>query len=223
MEIGGIQRAPKEIVEGFKQVPTSTVSDALDIMGINGIVNGFRALVAGVIIAGTAFTLKEVTGVKGTYSLEDFAVSEIVDTVEEGDVLVCDNGGQQVSTMGGLGALAMKLRGVVGMVVDGGVRDVQEIIGVPFPAYVRHTCATSGKTRIKYIARNVPVQIGNIRVNPGDIIVADDTAIAVVPANKGEEVLHQCQRIEEKERQVRNELKKGKTFDEAVRQIKAYV
>jgi len=219
MEEGRLVRPPKEIVEGFRDIPTSTISDVLDEMGVNGIINGLRVLVPGVRIAGVAFTIKAVVGELGSYSRSDFPVGEVIGLMEANDVLVCGLGGQQASTMGGLGSLAMKLRGVAGMVIDGGARDVEQIRRTGFPAYVRHVCATSGKTRIKWLAMNVPVEISGVRVCPGDIVVADDTSVAVVPADKMSDILEQCQQREEFEAQFEEELRKGGTFLEISRKL----
>ncbi len=219
MEIGEVKRPPREVIEGFKEVPTSTISDVLDKMGIDGIINGFQHLVSGVRIAGSAFTVKETGGVRGTYTQADVPFGKLFDMMERGDVMVADIAGRQVSTLGDMASLALKLKGVAGAVVDGGVRDVEGISRVGFPVYTRHTCATAALTRLKFLAVNVPVQIGNIRVNPGDVIVADDTAIAVVPADKAKEILQQCQQIEETEKQFEKFLQEGETFLQAFRKL----
>ena len=93
MEEGKLVRPPKEIIEGFKEIPTSTSSDVLDKMGVSGIINGLRALVPGVRIAGAAFTIKAVAGERGSYSSSDFPVGEVIGLMEADDVLVCDLGG----------------------------------------------------------------------------------------------------------------------------------
>jgi len=79
--------------------------------------------------------------------------------------------------------------------------------------------ATSGKFRIKILATNIPVEIGSVRVCPGDVVVADDTSVAVIPAGEAKEVLQECQRREELEAQFVAELKKGGTFLEASRRL----
>lgn len=219
MEIGKINRPPPEIIEGFREIPTSTISDVLDKMGIEGIINGFQRLVSGIRIAGAAFTVKETSGVRGTYTKQDVPFGELFDMLEKGDIMVVDNTGRQISTLGDMASLALKLKGVAGAVVDGGVRDVEGIVRVGFPVYTRHTCATTAVTRIKFIALNVPVQVGDVKVNPGDIIVADDTAVAVVPADKAKEILEQCRQIEEIERQFEDFMREGGTFLQASRKF----
>jgi len=219
MEEGKLKRPPKEIIDGFRGIPTSTISSVTDGMAISSIIDGLRPLVSGVRIAGAAFTIKAIVGERGIYSRADFPVGRVIGLMEKGDILVCDLSGQPVSTMGGLGSLAMKLRGVAGMVVDGGTRDAEQIMRIGFPAYVRHVCATSAVTRVKWLAINVPVEIGRVRVCPGDIVVADDTSVAVVPADRATEILHQCQRREKLEAQFEEELRKGETFLEASRKL----
>ena len=219
MEINTKKTLPGSIIEGFKDISTSTIGSVMDKIGINGIINGLRCLMPGVRIAGSAFTVKESIGTLGTYTKADFPVGQAIDLMEAGDILVVDMGGQEVSTMGGLGSLAMKLKGVAGMVVDGGIRDVEQIISQGFPGYVAHICARSGQTRVKWLAVNCPVKICDVMVNPGDIIVADDTSVAVVPLEKAEEILKETRRIEELEKTFEAELEKGSTFLETSKKL----
>ena len=157
MEVGEIKRPSKEIIEGFKRVSTSTISDVLDNMGLRGIIVGLRCLIPGVKIVGPAFTVKIITGECGTFSATDLGGSHRDDFLKEGDIFVSDMGGCQISGMGDLRALALKLKGIAGAVIDGGVRDVEQIIREGFPIYVRHICATSCKTRAKWVGINIPI------------------------------------------------------------------
>jgi regulator of RNase E activity RraA len=77
--------------------------------------------------------------------------------MEKDDILVCDIGGQPVSHAGGLASRAMKLRGVSGMVIDGGCRDIDEIISVGLPTYTRHVTATTGQFSFPLVTVNVPL------------------------------------------------------------------
>ncbi|MFC1983110.1 RraA family protein, partial [Chloroflexota bacterium] len=162
--------------------------------------------------AGTAFTIKATAAEKGAFSRSDFPLSSVIDTIGADDVMVCDLRGHRVSTMGGLGAIGMQLRGAAGMVIDGGVRDAEQIRSVGFPSYVRHVCATSGMTRVKWLAINVPIEIDKVSICPGDIVVADDTSVAVVPAAKARDILDKCQQREKLEMQFEEGLRKGETF-----------
>ena len=79
-----------------------------------------------------------------------------------------------------LASRAMKNRGVAGMVIEGGCRDIDDITEVGLPTYTRHVTATTGRTRIKIVSTNFPVDIGNVRVFPGDVVVADDDGVVIL-------------------------------------------
>jgi 4-hydroxy-4-methyl-2-oxoglutarate aldolase len=113
----------------------------------------------------------------------------------------------------------MKARGVVGMVIDGGCRDIDHILSIGFPAYSRHVCATGARSRVKLLAINVPIEVSGIRVSPGDIVVADATCVAIVPSAVAQTVLDECRRREELEGQFMANLGKGGTFEESHRKL----
>ena len=219
MQEGTISRPSREIVEGFRAIPTATISDVLDSMKLNGIVNGFRCLLPGVRIAGCAFTVRSVAAERDTYTAADFPIGRVIEKMEEGDVFMVDLGGQEVSHAGGLACTAMKARGIAGMVIDGGCRDIDHIIGIGFPAYTRHVCATGARSRVKIVATNLPIEVGGIRVCPGDIVVADATSVAIVPSDVAQKVLDECQHREELEGQFMANLNKGATFEESHKKL----
>jgi regulator of RNase E activity RraA len=214
MEIKDRNQPPRELVEGFRAVGTSTLGDILDGMGLQGVICGLRALKDGTGLVGPAVTVKEVSGVLGTYGTEDFAIGKVIDYAKPGDVLVFDNGGKEISTWGGLASTAAKIKGIEGVVIDGGCRDADQIVGLDFPVFSRHITPTTGKTRIKILEVNGIVQCGGIRISPGDIIVADQTGIIVVPQDKARDILEKAEEAEKAEEHFVEELKKGKTFSE---------
>ena len=219
MEVRNTSRPPRETVEGFRAIPTPTISDVLDSMDICGIINGFRCLDPSVRIAGCAFTIKSIAGERGTYTAADFPIGKAIEQMEEGDIFTVDLGGREVSHAGGLACTAMKARGVVGMVIDGGCRDIDHIMSIGFPTYSRHVCATGARSRIRIVAINVPVVVASVRVCPGDIVVADATSVAVVPSAEAQKVLEECQRREELEGKFTANLAKGMTFEESHKQL----
>src|SRR5262252_8751099 len=90
------------------------------------------------------------------------------------DVLMADVGGADVSTFGGLAALATRTRGAAAVVIDGGCRDVEEIRASDLWLASRSVTPTTGKTRLKLEALDEPVTIGGTAVKPGDLVVGDD-------------------------------------------------
>lgn len=219
MEEGTIARPSRELLEGFKEIPTATISDVLDSMKISGIVNGFRCLMPEVRIAGCAFTVKSIAGERDTYTAADFPIGKVIEKMEGGDVFVVDLGGREVSHAGGLAATAMKARGVAGMVIDGGCRDIDHILSIGFPAYSRYVCATGARSRVKILAVNVPIEVSGIRVCPGDIVVADATCVTIVPSAVAQTVLNECRRREDLEGQFMANLGKGGTFEESHKKL----
>jgi regulator of RNase E activity RraA len=217
MEVKSVVRPSPELMEGFRSISTSTISDLLDLMGIEGVISGLSGLKNGSYLVGCAVTVKEITGPRGTYPLEDFPIGQVIDWGRRGDVLVFDNGGLAISTWGGLASAAASVKGIAGVVIDGGCRDVDEIVALNFPVFCRHVTPTTGKTRIRILEMNGVIQCGGVQVRPGDIIVADGTGIVVIPAARAAEVLQQAMEVEKRERHFAEELRRGKTFQEMQR------
>jgi regulator of RNase E activity RraA len=213
---GTIERPPRHIVEGFRGLGTSTIGNVLDDLGIGGIMLNIRPVAPGTSFVGTAFTVKEVTGVHGTYSPAEFGLGHVVDNAGDGDVIIIDNGGHQVSTWGGVASFAAQRRGVTGLVIDGGLRDADEIRELGFAAFSRHIVPLSGKSRIKVIEVNTVVKVDGVRVAPGDVLVGDTTGIVCVPAASAEQVLAMTRKLEADDRAAMAEIRNGLSFSQAL-------
>jgi len=214
MEIKPLNRPPRKVIEGFRSVGTSTISDIFDEMKLDRVISGLRAIKNGMALVGPAVTIKEVVGVSGTYDLEDFPIGEVIDCGISGDVLVFDVGGAQVSTWGGLASTAAQIRGIEGVVIDGGCRDADQTAQLSFPVFSRHVTPITGKSRIKILDVNGVIQCSGVRIKPGDIIAADSTGVVVIPQEKALEILEKAQKAESAEERFAEELKKGKAFSE---------
>ena len=184
-------------------------------MGLEGVISGLRPIKDGTVLVGPAVTVKQVSGVLGTYGIEDFPIGRVIDYGKPGDVLVFDNGGKEISTWGGLASTAAKIRGIEGVVIDGACRDTDQIVELGFPVFTRHITPTTGKTRIKILEMNGIIQCRGIRIRPGDIMVADGTGLVVVPQEKAHDILEKAQEAEKAEEHFVEQVKKGKTFSEA--------
>jgi regulator of RNase E activity RraA len=219
MEIGTYVRAPKELIKGFRGLGTSTIADVLDDLRIHGIVQNIKPVCPGFTFVGSALTVKEVTGVWGTYSNEDFKLGYIIDSVQPDDAIVIDNGGHQVSTWGGMASAAAQMKGVAGLVVDGGVRDWDEINEFRFPIFSRFVVPNSGKKRVKFISMNTVVKIDNVQVRPGDIVVGDGSGIVVIPVEKAKEIMETASLYDQQDKQALEEIRKGLSYTEALRKF----
>lgn len=220
MEIGTIKRPPKAVIAALKGIGTSTIGNALDDLGIYGVMPNLRPVWPGSKYVGPAFTAKEVTGIHGSYTGADFKLGAIIDNAGKGDVVVIDNAGHQVSTWGGIASYAAKHKGVAGLLVDGGVRDADEMVQFKFPVFSRHITPTSAKGRVKVLAVNVPVKMDGVLVRPGDIICADATGVVCVPIEVAEKVAKMAKSFDAQDKQAIREIKKGLTFAQALNKFK---
>jgi regulator of RNase E activity RraA len=219
LEIGTIVRPSSALIEIFRNIPTSTISDVLDSRGFKGIILNLKPVRPGIRFVGPAVTVKGVTGVWGTYRADQYEFGVALDACQPGDVLVQDITGEAISCLGGIAAFAAKHKGVAGAVVDGGSRDVDEINECGFSVIARHFVPTGAKTRINLIGCNVPVKIDGVPVHPGDIIVADSSAVAVIPLAMAEDVAKAAQEACAQDEQARIEIAKGLSFTEAMRKF----
>ncbi|MHB8648071.1 MAG: RraA family protein [Thermomicrobiales bacterium] len=195
-----------------RRIATSTWSDALDQLGIEGVVAGITPRTGSERIAGCAVTVHEEVRPLGGYPVGEFAVGRIVQAAATGEVLVIDMGGAAVSTLGGLAAQAATVRGIAAVLIDGGCRDIEEIRATPLFVASRHVTPVSGKQRARVAGINETVRLGGINISPGDYVIADLTGIVVVPAGRVQEVLALAEHLERQDERFRAALDAGEAF-----------
>jgi regulator of RNase E activity RraA len=208
------------VLSAFKDLATPTIANALDDVGFAGIMLGLGQVVPGTRAVGRAVTIRQVTGSRGDFTSEDFKVGHMIDAAAPGEVLVIDNGGHCVSTWGGLATFAAKVKGIGGLVCDGGVRDQEEMLEHRFPVFTRHMTPLTGRTRLKITAFNEIISCGGVRVAPGDVIVADGSGVCCIPVVHAEKVAELAQRYSVDDKAAEAELAKGLTFREAMAKFK---
>ena len=199
---------------------TPTIANALDDVEFAGIMQGMTQMVRGTRCAGRAVTLLQVSAERGDYSSDDVKVGHMIDAAAPGDIVVVDNAGRSVSTWGGLATFAAKVKGIGGLVVDGGVRDREEMVEHAFPVFARHMTPLTGRSRIKVVAIGEPITCGGVRVRPGDAIVADGSGVVCIPAEHCEKVAELASRYSADDKLAEAELAKGLTFREAMAKFK---
>ena len=193
---------PRDILDGYRALPdlTGTVSDAMDELGIVGAVPAavLRPNDAKARVVGRALTVRNVAasapvpdkvkaGVSGLGEIEAHNLAE------PGDVLVVQ-GVDQVSNLGGMSATIGHRQGELGAIVDGGARDVDHSRAIGLPVWSKSVSPITGKWRVETVAINKPVAICGVTVNPGDVVLADETGICFVPRERAGEVLQRAQR-----------------------------
>ncbi len=172
---------------------TCNVSDALDQLGLEGAPLGLLPLWPGCPkIAGPVMTMKLVPPV-GSRNKEDSPVEGTLRAIgagAPGAVLVIDHGGRtDVNSFGGIAAWSAFHRGLVGVVIDGVTRDVDEMKPAGFPAWGRGVVQQSIRGRCSFGGYGAAVTIGGVSVNPGDYLLADDNGVVVIPGARIEEAV----------------------------------
>lgn len=206
-----------DLIRRLGRLATSTLANALDEIGLhNQVIAAVRPIAPGFRFAGPAVTVREITGPVGAFPPEDFRVGEMIDAAGRGDVLVVDAGGAPLSTFGGMASFAAKRKGIAGLVVDGGVRDLEEIVEFGFPVFARHLIPTTGRTRLKVEAIGVPVRIDAVEVAPGDVMVGDGTGIVCLPKDRAEEIVTLAETFAAEDAAALRDLDAGLTFREAM-------
>jgi regulator of RNase E activity RraA len=210
-----------ELITCVSSLATSTLANALDNAGLhNQVIAHIKAVSPGFRFAGPAVTVKECSGAYGDYTSEDFAVGSMIDAAQAGDIIVVNAAGAQSSTWGGMASLAAKLKGVAGLMVDGTVRDLEEMIEFEFPVFSRHMIPTTGRLRLKVEAINVPVVIDGVSVEPGDIIVADGTGAVCLPRTQAEDIITAAEKLARDDDAAIEDLRAGLSFTQAMAKYK---
>lgn len=220
-----IERTPKELIEKLYTLDglTATVSDVLDILGINGVVSAsvLKPLIPCKKTIGNALTLRYLTERDTTTALSfsssrpKLADRDVYALAEEGDVAVFDvNGYEDISTMGGLSALMATKARLAGNIVDSGIRDVDVIKTLDYPVWSRGVTPRSGKYRLEAIEINGPIMCSGIQVRPGDLVIADDTGVVFVPGTRAIEVIEKTLEIATKEDKLVEAINAGTSISE---------
>jgi len=195
-------RLPSNVIEGFRGLASPNVADA---MGRFNFMDAGMVSRSGVRVCGPALTVN-------CRPADNLMVHKALQLAERGDVIVIATGGNTVSAVfGGLMCEAASAKGIGGIVVDGALRDVEELTRLAFPAFSRAVCP-GGCDKDGPGEINVPVSCGNTVVCPGDLIVGDTDGIAVVPYAHAANVLELVRQLVDRERARVNEIQSGNLF-----------
>ncbi len=219
------------VVEGFRFVEVASVSDAIEqLYGQRAYMSHDMRPLSPTKFAGPAVTvqLKKEEHKEGSAASQ--GMLDVIDSSPAGSVyvMVLDRGtgapgwsedGVDYAGIGGLMATAMKYRGFAGAVIDASVRDTPQIRKLQFPVFSRGIAPSTTINHYRVTGVNVPVTCAGVRVNPGDIITADEDGVAVVPIARAAEVLKKSQELDDTEHRMIPFIEKYRSIREAVKQF----
>lgn len=204
---------PEEVLELLRQSGTGMIKDAL---AMSGIVSG----VAGVRPArgfedrkliGQAATVLYAAAQPDAPKLNNY---KAIDASPAGSVLVIDGKGYDGHFVGDNQGLMAKRRGLVGFVIYGGARDIAGFRDMDMPIYCTGTATRDKAKELQLVAHGVPVEIGGVRVKPGDIVMADEDGVVIVPMDAVETLVENMKTITQMEKDMTAALQRDAPVEE---------
>ena len=208
------------LVAGFKSTYPASVSDAVELVtGKNGTMRYDMKLMTGANMVGRAVTAlaRAVPAEQAATALATKHSVEMIDEAKPGEVgVIVMEGTLDSAAMGNLMATAAVERGMAGMVLDGAIRDLWDVRRMGLTVYARSKSPRTAVGHYATLARNVPVECAGVTVRPGDIIVADEDGVVVVPQDRAAEVLKRAQAIDQQESGMFPFIREFKSLSKAI-------
>jgi 4-hydroxy-4-methyl-2-oxoglutarate aldolase len=198
-----------EFVARLRKVDCCAVSDALDSLNLKGVVSGLPQRSGEGRIAGQVITVKLGIGAPPAGPPRHLCTTAIETGGSHNVIVVEQRTGVEAGGWGGLLSLGAKARGIAGVIVEGPARDIDQSIELQFPVFARSLTALTARGRISEQATNVPVQIGDMTVRPGDYVIADRSAVIIVSQADIGRVLPAAERIAAKEEEMVRRISAG--------------
>jgi len=195
-----------ELRKAFSLVSTPNVSDA---MHKQGAMKDIKPVKLGFHMIGRALTVRTIDG--------DWAKPiEAIDKADKGDVIVVDVNGGKTAIWGELATWSAKQKELAGVVIDGAIRDLDDLLKINFPVYSRHVSPNAGEPKgLGEIGAEITC--GNQTVRTGDWIIGDDSGVVIVPQEIAQEIANRALDVKEHENRIREEIKSGGSLGTVVK------
>jgi 3-hexulose-6-phosphate synthase/6-phospho-3-hexuloisomerase len=195
-----------QLRKAFSLVSTPNVSDA---MHKQGAMTGIRPVKLGFHMVGRALTVRTIDG--------DWAKPiEAIDQAEKGEIIVVDVNGGKTAIWGELASWSAKLKGIAGVVIDGAIRDLDDIVKMDFPIFSRHISSNAGEPK-GFGEIGAEITCGGQTVKTGDWVIGDDSGVVVVPQEIAQEIANRALDVKEHENRIREEIKSGGSLGTVVK------
>jgi 3-hexulose-6-phosphate synthase/6-phospho-3-hexuloisomerase len=200
----------EEIRSLLLQVSAPNVTDA---MHRKGAMSGIISICGNVKMVGRAVTVQTFAG--------DWAKPvEAIDVARKNEVIVINNdGATHVAPWGELATLSCVKKEISGVVIDGAVRDVDDIRLMKFPLFAKSVVPNAGEPK-GFGEINAEIQCGGQYVRPGDWIIGDESGVVVIPAERAYEIARRALEVRKNEERIREEIRRGSTLSEVAELIK---
>jgi 3-hexulose-6-phosphate synthase / 6-phospho-3-hexuloisomerase len=205
------KKSPDEEIRSLlMQVSAPNVSDA---MHRKGAMSGITSMCGNVKMVGRAVTVQTLAG--------DWAKPvEAIDIARKNEVIVINNdGATHVAPWGELATLSCVKKGISGVVIDGAVRDVDDIRIMKFPLFAKAVVPNAGEPK-GFGEINAEIQCGGQYVRPGDWIIGDESGVVVIPVERAYEIARRALEVRKNEERIREEIRRGSTLSEVAELIK---
>ena len=216
--------SPAEIMETFTKASTGNVADAVDeATGLRGFMARDMKPVFKAKVIGPAVTVLLRKALRNDKRDWPNLQIQTLDEAPPGSVMVeVLEDGLDIAGVGNLMATTAKVRGLAGMVIDGGARDIEELEEIGFPVWSRSQTPATSVGRYIPVARNVPVTCAGVVVRTGDWIVADRTGVVVVPVESLPQVLKLLRQYDDKETKMVPLIKETRSMGKALEKFNRY-
>jgi regulator of RNase E activity RraA len=211
---------PTGMIDAYRHVEAASVSDAIEqLLHEKRYMSHRMQSIFPAKFAGTALTVKLVK--QENHDADALSgMLKAIDSGGPGSVYVMKvEDGADIAGMGGLMGTAMFARGFSGAVIDGGVRDLPQLKKIGFPVFSTGPVPSTSVTHYRFGGMNIPVDCDGVKVNPNDIIVADQDGVVVVPRDRAAEILVLAQKLDNSEHSMYPFIEKFRSIEEAVKQF----